>query len=240
MAPELTAANQGHYAALGLRFRAFRIDFFLCLGVFLIGGIVAGVLLENQSGIRAAVFVLMLTFILGYEPFMVCRYGGTVGHQRANIRISCAGTDANLPWWRAVVRSLVKQALGLVSLLFMFITHRAQGLHDLLAGATVVIRDPLAAHPEDYFSPRPQPIGHPASPTRRAAVTILYNVLLLVFVSVLASLAVSPPCLQQNDCRGGDDLTMSILGGGWLILSIAFIILGWTGRLPGCRHRTLP
>ena len=237
MSPELTVTNQGRYAALGLRFRAFRIGLLLCLGVFLTGGIVAGILFENHPSGRIVVFILILAFVLGYEPFMVARYGGTFGHRKANIRISCARTDANLPFWRATARSLVKQVFGIFSFFFMFITHRGQGLHDLIAGATVIIRNPLAARPEDYFSPAPQPTGQPASPIRRVGVTVLYNFLLLVFVAVVSALTVSPACLNRNDCFPADALIMSVLGGGWLILCIVFIILGWAGRLPGCRHR---
>jgi RDD family len=208
--------------------------------VFLIGSVIAGILFENHPGGRIAVFVLILAFVLGYEPFMVARYGGTFGHRKANIRISCARTDANLPFWRAAARSLVKQVFGIFSFFFMFITHRGQGLHDLIAGATVIISNPLAARPEDYFFPKPQPTGQPASPIRRVGVTVLYNLLLFVFVAVVASMTVSPSCLNQNDCLGADDLILSILGGGWLILCIVSIILGWTGRLPGCRHRARP
>src|SRR5215469_4480142 len=143
--PESPATNQSRYAALGLRFRAFRIDLFLCLAVFVVGSLVAGIALENHSSARAAAFGLILAFLLCYEPFMVARYGGTYGHLKANIRISRAGTDANLPFWRAAARSLVKEIFGVFSFFFMFITHRAQGLHDLIAGATVIIRDPLTA-----------------------------------------------------------------------------------------------
>lgn len=109
---------------------------------------------------------------------MVARYGGTFGHQKANIRISCARTDGNLPLWRAAVRSLIKQIFGLVSFFFMFITHRAQGLHDLVAGATVIIRDPLLAAPTDSFHPTPPAVGEPASPVRRVVVAVLYNLAL--------------------------------------------------------------
>ena len=65
MSPELTVTNQGHYAALALRFRAFRNDLFLCLGVFLIGSVVAGILFENHPSGSTAVFILILAFVPG-------------------------------------------------------------------------------------------------------------------------------------------------------------------------------
>jgi uncharacterized RDD family membrane protein YckC len=235
MSPELTVTNVNRYAALGRRFQAFRIDLFLCLGVFLIGGIVAGILLENHPGGRTVAFFVLLAFLLGYEPFMVSRYGGTLGHRKANIRISCAESDANLPLWRAAARSLFKQVFGLFSFFFMFITYRAQGLHDILAGATVIIRNPLLAGPGDYFCPRPLPSGQAASPIRRIVITVVYNVLAFLSMIVVASTALSPACLNQNACFGTDDLVLSVLGGSWLVFCAASIIFGWTGRLPGCR-----
>lgn len=201
MLPELVSTKPVHYAAFRLRFRALRIDAGYCLGLFVIGGIAAGILLENHVEIRIAVFLLILTVILGYEPSMVARYGGTFGHQKSNIRIICAGSDDNLPFWRAAVRSLVKAIFGLPSLLFMFVTSRAQGLHDLVAGARVVIRDPLISDQPDRFNPIQPATGRPATRARRIAVTLIYNVLLLVFLSIAAAF-VSPACLDQNLCSG--------------------------------------
>ena len=43
---------------------------------------------------------------------------------------------------------------GLFSFFFMFMTNRSQGVHDLIAGAEVRIRDPQIALETDYFVPR--------------------------------------------------------------------------------------
>lgn len=56
MSPEPHLTQSVRYAALGRRFHALRIDLFLCLGVFLIGGVVTGILLENSPVSRSAVF----------------------------------------------------------------------------------------------------------------------------------------------------------------------------------------
>lgn len=153
MSPEPRAAESVQYAAFRLRFRALCIDLGICLGLFFIGGLITGIVLENSVGGRVAVFIVILAVILGYEPFMVARYGGTFGHRKSNIRIVCARSDENLPIWRAAVRSVVKQIFGLISFVFMSVTSRAQGLHDLLAGSTVIIRDPLIAVEGDCFKP---------------------------------------------------------------------------------------
>jgi len=232
----LNAASESRYAALGLRFRALCTDLLVCVGVFLIGSLAAGIVFEQYPSARIVAFILIFAFILGYEPLMVARFGGTFGHQKANIRISCARTNANLPFWRASIRSLVKQVVGLLSFFFMFLTEKGQSLQDLIAGAVVTIRDPLVARPEDYFVPKIKPTDRRTSPIRRIAVTVLYNLVLLVLMG-LALRGVSPECIEQNLCVGSEDLVFSIVGVGWVILSIASIILGWTGRLPGCRYR---
>ena len=229
--------EQANYAAFKLRFRALRIDLGYCLGLFVIGGLVAGILLENSVSIRVAVSVVIFAVIFGYEPFMVARYGGTFGHRKCNIRIVCAESDDNLPFWRAAVRSFVKEIFGLPSFVFMFATSRAQGLHDLLAGARVIIRDPRAAADGDLFKPRLQPIGRPVSRLRRVVVILTYNFLLLVVFSVAATL-VSRACLDDNICSSAESLAVPILGGSLLVLCGLSIVLGWTGRLPGCRTRS--
>src|SRR6185295_12903182 len=110
MSPEsVTSTRPVHYAAFRLRFRALQIDALICVGVFLVGGILTGILLENSVAARVAAFSLILGSILLYEPFMVARYGGTFGHRKSNVRIVRLGSDDNLPIWRAAIRSLVKQ-----------------------------------------------------------------------------------------------------------------------------------
>jgi hypothetical protein len=72
---------------------------------------------------------------------------------------------------------------------------------------------------------------------RRVIVTLLYNILLFVFLSVIAVSFVSTACVDRDLCSGSDRLALSIIGGAWLVLGGSSIILGWTGRLPGCRPR---
>ncbi len=155
MSPEPSAVQPIQYAAFRLRFRALCIDMWICLGLFLVGGLVTAILLENNVGGCVAAFGVIVALIIGYEPFMVARYGGTFGHRRSNIRIVCESSNENLPLGRALVRSIVKQTIGLISFAFMFVTSKAQGLHDIVAGAKVIIRDPRIAVDADRFEPRP-------------------------------------------------------------------------------------
>jgi uncharacterized RDD family membrane protein YckC len=234
MSPEPIAVKPIQYAALRLRFRALCIDMWICLGLFLVGGLVTAILLESHVGGRVAAFGVIVALILGYEPFMVARYGGTFG-RRSNIRIVCASSTENLPIWRAAARSLLKQTFGLISFAFMFVTSRAQGLHDIVAGARVIIREPQIAVDADCFEPTPEPAGPTVTRIRRVFVILLYNVLLFVVLSPVAASFVSLACLDGDLCSGSESLVLLVVGGTWLVVGGAFIILGWTGRLPGCR-----
>lgn len=237
MSTEAATAEQAQYAAFRLRFRALCVDLGICLGVFVIGGLITGIVFENSAAGRIAGFIVIVAVILGYEPFMIARYGGTIGHRKSNIKIICARSDERLPLWRAVVRSVVKQAFGLISFVFMFVTSRAQGLHDLLGGSRVIIRDPRIAVETDFFEPAPRSTESPVSRTRRVLVILLCNVLLLVLYSVISALFVSLVCLEGDVCSDSEGSALSILGGVWFILAGFSTILGWQGRLPGCRRQ---
>jgi uncharacterized RDD family membrane protein YckC len=237
MSPEPKAVDRIRYAAFKLRFHALLIDGFICLALFLVGGLVTGILLENSAGGRVGAFILILALALCYEPVMVARYGGTIGHRKSNIRILCARSNENLPLWRAAVRSLVKQLFGLFSFIFMFITSKAQGLHDLLADARVIIRDPAIAKEADCFNPSPTSNGPLATPLRRVTITVVYNVLLFMLLSVVAASVISQACLDRGHCSDPETSALSTVGGIWLMLAGSLTILGWTGRLPGCRSR---
>jgi uncharacterized RDD family membrane protein YckC len=239
MSPEPKTARPVHYAAFRLRFRALIIDAAYCLGLFVIGGLVTGILFENSVSSRVAVFVVILAAILFYEPFMVARYGGTLGHRKSNIRIVRAGSADNLPFWRAALRSLVKEIFGLPSFLFMFVTSRAQGLHDLLAGAQVIIREPLIATESDLFTPAQPSAGQSATWSRRLVITLIYNVALLILLTVAATL-VAPACVNRKLCSDSDNMFLSIVGSAWFVLCGVSIVLGCTGRLPGCRPGNQP
>jgi hypothetical protein len=128
----------------------------------------------------------------------------------------------------------VNEIFGIPSFLFMFVTSRAQGLHDLLGGARVVIHDPLVAMEGDFFTPEQPRADQPPTRVRRVVVTAIYNVLLLMLLSI-AGTSVSSACRDRNLCYSSESSLLSILGGAWVVLAGLSVVLGWTGRLPGCR-----
>ena len=237
MALEFDPRTNSGYAAFRLRFRALLVDVGISLAIFLIGGIVAGVVLEQYPLGRVAAFTLIVGTILCYEPIMVSQYGGTLGHRALNIRVVQANTERNLTLPKAVVRALIKQFLGLFSLAFMFVTKKAQGLHDFAVGSEVRVRNPQVASPGDYFVPD-HLLASPSLPSaaRRTIIIALYNVLLFLIVSAMAGLSISSTCLDQDICTSSERQELSLLSFLWLAVSAVLISLGWTARLPGARR----
>ena len=110
-----------------------------------------------------------------YEPVLVAFAGGTIGHRRCNLRIVDDRTGANVSFLKAVLRTLIKAALGWVSFVSMLTTRRSQAIHDLLTRSTVQIRDLSQAGEHHYVRER-MDHANPALPsrTRRGLVILGY------------------------------------------------------------------
>jgi uncharacterized RDD family membrane protein YckC len=100
---------------------------------------------ELLEGAHVAVKISLLVFAyLIVEPVLVSQTGGTIGHHLMGLRVRDAGTDGPIGFIRATLRGVARSLLGLISLIFMFVTRRHQAIHDYLSHSTVVIE-----HPED-------------------------------------------------------------------------------------------
>ena len=64
-----------------------------------------------------------------------------------------------------------------------------------------------------------------------------YLIVLLVLVSFGQLLAVSPACINANQCGPRERILAQVVNTAWLAASIAACIFGWQGRLPGARRR---
>jgi uncharacterized RDD family membrane protein YckC len=235
----ITSQEPEGWATFRLRFRAFLIDAGICLGLFLIGGLIAGALFETNPIARVVSFLFIVGCILSYEPFMVSRYGGTFGHMFLNLRIVRVQSQANLSVWRAFVRTITKLVFGVFSFVFMFVTNRAQALHDLAARSEVRIRHRERATAADYFTPT-LPIKtneHGPSRLRRVIGILLYSALLFLVTVVVWSASASSACIQLDICTPAERQSLDFLVYFWLIGCCVAITLGWTGRLPGFRRR---
>lgn len=143
-----------YYARLGIRFRAFLIDYFLLLVTFLLVALV-GSKLEDVSGAGAVLFGLWIVGAVLYEPVMVWRTGGTIGHHMKNLCVVSERTGKNPGLLAALVRSLVKFFLGSLSFLSMLFSERQQAIHDAVANVTVRIKDKKLARRRDYVPQGP-------------------------------------------------------------------------------------
>jgi uncharacterized RDD family membrane protein YckC len=170
------------YARFSRRLRGIFIDWTITL-VVIFGALIVASSARNDdvSRILGAAVILALVF---YEPLLVSRTGGTVGHHLTNLRV-VDDDGGNVSFLKAVARFAIKSAIGWYSFVLMALTRRNQTIHDLLTGSTVQIRDAAKARPGQFIIDRVE-LAHPdmPSPLRRIAVIAAY--LLLAAVVALA------------------------------------------------------
>jgi uncharacterized RDD family membrane protein YckC len=211
-------------------------------GALVTGGFAASLLAAAASGAQSIVRVLLAAFVLVallYDPVLVSTIGGTLGHRWTNLRVVDDDTGGNLPFGRALVRSLIKTVLGLPSFIFIGLTRRHQALHDLASRSTVQVRDLSLARPYHYVHERTEtPEMVRVSRRRRILVILAYAVAIYVLVSVASLLLVSDRCVLNDECSAGEDLSFTLIITGWFAATAWVIVRGWRGRLPGCRSRT--
>jgi uncharacterized RDD family membrane protein YckC len=184
--------------------------------------------------------VAVVVILLLYEPVLVWRTGGTLGHSWTNLRV-IDDRGGNLSFAKALARFVIKSLLGWYSFLTMAATRRNQAVHDLLTHSTVQIRDPAKANPGQFVTERS--VDDPAMPSRlrRTLVTVVYLALgVLLYFGVLGVLlrsgVLSRACLDRDICSGGDRI-VSFATAVALLLMIALVIgMGWRGRLLGARR----
>ncbi|MGV7219433.1 RDD family protein [Bradyrhizobium sp. UFLA05-112] len=227
------------YARCARRLKAILLDWMLAMA--LLFGAVA--LASNlQSDLIARVLGMAVVLILVfYEPVLVSRAGGTLGHYWTNLRVVDDG-GGNLTFRKAFARFAIKSLLSWYSFLTMMATRRNQAVHDLLTHSTVQIRDLAKATSSQFITERRE-LDDAAMPSRlrRALVTMAYLVLGgVLYVMALGALLqqgmLSSACLDRDVCSGGDRI-VSFAAATVLLLALALVIgMGWRGRLPGARR----
>jgi hypothetical protein len=185
--------------------------------------------------------VLVIAALVLYEPILVSRIGGTLGHYFNNLRVVDEGNGGNISFLKACARVVIKGLLGLYSFVILAATRRNQAVHDLLTGSTVQIRDRAKALPGQYIVERTELAATDMpSPRRRLAVISGYLLLtaivyLLITRGIIAAGVFSDGCLDRNVCSAGERILSLNLGLTLLAASAACIALGWRGRLIGAR-----
>jgi uncharacterized RDD family membrane protein YckC len=189
-------------------------------------------------GITGAAIILL------YEPVLVAWRGATLGHSLRNLRVVDDRTQGNISFFKAIVRYVVKLVLGLLSFLTMGTTQRHQAIHDLLTGSTVRIRDESLAGARDYHVARTEfADGTMPSRLRRSIAILVYLLVAVVAASVITAFVpeemITTACLDnEGSCTRAENVMLNAIGFGILALCATIIIMGWRGRLPGCRRKT--
>ena len=143
------AAGPPLYANFPRRLDALSIDSVVLIGFSVVVFLLAS-LFERLDVVRIALIVCWWLTILFYEPIMVWRFGGTIGHRAMNLRVVDNRTAGNVSLLKAVARLVVKGLLGVVSFFSMNFSRRHQAVHDILTGSSVQIRNPTKAQPHHY------------------------------------------------------------------------------------------
>ena len=112
------------YARFLPRLRALFIDAIVIM-VAVFAAVSIAVVIRSDHLARPLGFSVAAAFF--YEPVLVAFAGGTIGHRRCNLRIVDDRTGANVSFLKAVLRTLIKAALGWVSFVSMLTTRRSQG-----------------------------------------------------------------------------------------------------------------
>ena len=232
-----TASDMPRYARFSRRLRAMFLDWTLAMAL-MFGALMVASNVESDVLARALGALVVLILLL-YEPVLVWRGGGTLGHAWTNLRV-VADDGSNLGFTKALARFAIKSLLGWYSFLTMAATRRNQAVHDLLTHSTVQIRDPAKANPGQFVTERSE--NDPAMPSRlrRTLVTVVYLALgVLLYFGVLAALLqsgiVSRACVNNGICSGGDRIVDFAAAAAWLVMIAVVIGMGWRGRLFGAR-----
>jgi uncharacterized RDD family membrane protein YckC len=239
---EITAPASGTdaaYARLNSRVNALLVDTAI-IGLVFIILIIVGSATEDIPGSGRIFIVLTFAWLLLYEPVQVWRYGSTIGHRRANLRVVADSTGSAPTFPVSFARFLVKSFLGFPSFISMAFTRRHQAMHDLLTGTTVQLRDLSIATSNDYLRervPETVTVQIPATRRRRTMVTLVYIVGAYVASGLLSLGLVSEACRLKGDCSTVDSANSRLITYIFLAGAVAIATLGLRGRLRGTRAR---
>lgn len=223
------------YASFGARLRALVVDAAVVVAA-IVALVVASEAARDVPGSGRVFVALVFALALLYEPVQVWRYGATIGHRSANIRVVADVSGGNPGFGRALSRFLIKSVLGIASFVAMALTRRHQAVHDSVTRTTVQIRDIGRARATDFaFERAVDPTLQLPSRSRRAIVVLLYLVGAFVAMSFVMGASVPQDCLDEVACTAGEALAANVISAAWLAVTVVLIIAGWRGRLWGAR-----
>lgn len=222
------------YPRLARRVEAVLIDT-LILGI----AFFASAEFVSSTNIHVALKIAIVAFFpLALEPGLVSFTGATIGHRLRGLRVVREEIGGNLSFLRSTARFLAKAFLGLPSLVFILLTRRHQALHDLVVGSLVIIHGQSAIPEEETQTERVGEEGGFIYPSklRRVFVGILYAVVVEIFVGFVILVLTSRDCFEHDLCSGPEHAIQLAMGAVGFALILTAFVLGWRGRLWGCRR----
>ena len=226
-----------YYSSLVRRFQAALID---SLVVVLLFVITLTVIANANIEVGWLKLIMLVSPILLTEPLLLTFYGGTIGYFFLNQRVLKRKSGRKLNFLEAFSRYIFKLVLGVISLIFMFLTRKHQALHDLVVDSIVIVKDPAREQGQYLKAERSvdESIVMPSN-IRRLIVISGYNVVIFLILAWFHSRLISDECYFLNKCSSFDKTAESWIGFIWISLLALSIILGWKGMLYGCRKKTI-
>lgn len=238
--PPQIPLDQPQYARFSRRLRGMFIDWTITL-IAIFGAMAIATSVRNDDVSRALGIAVVIVLAL-YEPVLVSRAGGTIGHYLTNLRVVDEGHGGNVGFLKAVARFIIKGLIGWYSFIVMAATRRNQAIHDLVTRSTVQIRDRAKASPGEFVTERVE-LMHASMPSRLRRIAVICTYLLFVVVVylgvedvVVRGSLLSPRCVNTDVCSPAEKAVMAVMGLSFLAICAVCIVLGWKAKLPGARR----
>ena len=181
---------------------------------------------------------LLVIFLL--DPVAVSLTGGSIGHHLTGLRVRKDCADERINVVAASVRFVVKSLFGLPAFFVAFVTQKRQGLHDLAARSLIVHKNAERVPAYERMPERTVDDERAtyASIWRRLLVIALYWALLYISAGVVIAAIMFGPCSKSPElCTPSQSIAALVALAVLLIGFVVIAVLGWRGRLYGCRKR---
>jgi uncharacterized RDD family membrane protein YckC len=144
------SASPPLYANFPRRLDVLSLDTVVLVAFSILVFVVLMPLLEHLDPARIGLVIAWWSAMFLYEPVLVWRLGGTLGHRAMNLQVVDNRTQGNISLPKSIARFAVKGLLGILSFFTMSFSRRHQAIHDILTNSSVRIRNPDKAEPHHY------------------------------------------------------------------------------------------
>ena len=130
---------------LAQRVKAVIIDSCIIISLTILFSLFFNLFGSVHISFRIILFILL--FYL-YEPILVSRYSGTIGHKIIGIKVKLyKDSNKNIGFFRAFFRFYLKTILGWISFFTITFNKNHRSIHDIASGAIVLFKSTNAVQP---------------------------------------------------------------------------------------------